>query len=97
MNEVNTKQVKPLPPLKVGDKVIRYLAGEVPMPLIVTAIKPNGVIVCGGPEYPGADWEFDPKFGEEIDEYMAELMAKHGFPKGTVVSYIVPAPVEGVA
>lgn len=46
--------------LKVGDKVIRYLAGSVRMDLEITAIDEKG-IHCG-------DWLFHPLTGAEIDE-----------------------------
>lgn len=46
--------------LRVGDTVERWLAGEVPMLLKVTAIG-DGMIYCGA-------WIFDRKTGGEIDE-----------------------------
>lgn len=45
--------------LKVGDKVIRMLAGTIPMELKVTDII-GDLIVCGW-------WQFDAKTGAEID------------------------------
>lgn len=46
--------------LKVGDNVIRLLAGKIPHKLTVTEIKDDR-LVCGW-------WEFDPITGAEIDE-----------------------------
>lgn len=48
--------------LKVGDPVVRMLAGTVPMELTVKEITDNKII-CGM-------WEFDKKTGVEIDEDM---------------------------
>lgn len=48
--------------LRVGDKVIRLLAGTLPMHLIITKILPNK-IVCG-------DYEFCRDCGVEQDEYL---------------------------
>jgi len=45
--------------VKVGDKVTRWLAGTVPMPLLVTEVTPD-LIICGA-------WTFDPVTGAEID------------------------------
>lgn len=87
--ETLTKQfaLKPLPPLKVGDKVIRYLCGQFPMPMVVLKVTPE-LITCGGDKYPGAAWEFEPKYGCEVDEEVTKG-------SGLVISFIVPAP-EGV-
>lgn len=49
--------------VKVGDRVVRLLAGELPMELVVTEVS-DGVIVCGGPE----GWRFDRATGIEVDE-----------------------------
>lgn len=46
--------------IKVGDTVTRILAGEIRMPLKVTAITETRII-CG-------PWEFDKNTGGEIDE-----------------------------
>jgi hypothetical protein len=46
--------------LKVGDEVIRWLAGTIPMKMKVTALT-NDVITC---EW----WTFDRKTGVEIDD-----------------------------
>jgi hypothetical protein len=46
--------------LKVGQPVVRMLAGVVPMPLKVTAVTDKRII-CGA-------WEFDRATGAEIDE-----------------------------
>lgn len=48
--------------MKIGDKVIRMLAGTVPMNLTVTGIT-DATIFCG-------DWEFDRVTGAEIDEFL---------------------------
>jgi hypothetical protein len=45
--------------LRPGDAVIRWLAGTVPMPLVVTALK-GDLIACGL-------WTFDRATGAEID------------------------------
>lgn len=49
--------------VKVGDLVVRLLAGELPMELVVTDVS-DEVIVCGGP----AGWRFDRATGIEVDE-----------------------------
>jgi hypothetical protein len=55
--------------LKIGDKVLRLLGGEVEMPLEVTQIKEKErIVVCGAPEMPGGFWEFDMQTGAEIDD-----------------------------
>jgi hypothetical protein len=46
--------------VKVGDTVIRWLAGTLPMKLIVSAVTDN-LIICG-------PWTFDRQAGFEIDE-----------------------------
>ena len=46
--------------VRVGDQVIRWLGGEVPMKLVVTEVTAER-IKCG-------PWEFDPRTGAEIDE-----------------------------
>lgn len=46
--------------LKPGDRVVRMLAGTIPMPLTVTSIE-NGVITCGA-------YTFNAENGGEIDE-----------------------------
>lgn len=54
--------------LKVGDEVIRWLAGTVPMKMRVTALTET-VITCGLVETDtGGLWEFDRKTGVEIDD-----------------------------
>lgn len=78
--------LKPLPPLKVGDKVIRYLCGTIPMPMVVIKVTPE-LITCGGPDFPGADWEFEPRYGIEHDPEITQ-----GLPAGAIISYIVLAP-----
>jgi len=45
--------------LRVGDQVTRWLAGVVPIPLVVTSRK-GGLIECGA-------WTFDARNGAEID------------------------------
>jgi len=58
--DTTTYKMPKLPKLKVGDVVIRYLAGTIRMPLKVTAITKDR-IVC-------ELWEFDPITGAEIDD-----------------------------
>jgi hypothetical protein len=65
-----------LPPLVVGDKVTRWLAGTVPMPLTVTEIKED--------RYVCAMWEFDKEVGMEIDDYL-----QWGPKFGATGSYII--------
>lgn len=69
--------------LKVGDPVIRMLC-NIPMPMSVLAIKDDR-LVCGGPEYPGADWEFCIETGAEIDDYL-----DWGPPPRMTGSYLIP-------
>lgn len=45
--------------LRVGDTVTRWLAGVIPMALVVSEIK-GGLIECGS-------WTFDARTGAEID------------------------------
>lgn len=52
--------------LKVGDTVIRLLAGVVPMPITVFEIT-NGVVKCRIPEIGDDYWQFDLQTGDEID------------------------------
>lgn len=47
--------------IKVGDKVTRMLAGDIPMELTVQSVT-DTVIDCG--------WEFDRKTGCEIDDFL---------------------------
>lgn len=47
--------------VKAGSKVIRMLAGMIPMELIVTEVRDGRIITSG-------DWEFDAETGMEIDE-----------------------------
>lgn len=70
--------------IKVGDAVVRYLAGVIAMNLYVLKITP-ALITCGAPEFPGADWTFDPKTGSEIDEDLG-----WGPPPKRTGSYIIP-------
>lgn len=49
--------------VQVGDRVVRLLAGELPMELLVTEVT-DDLIVCGG----AAGWTFDRVTGIEIDE-----------------------------
>jgi len=63
--------------LQVGDKVIRMLAGSIPMPLAVTEVKED--------RYVCAMWEFDKTTGAEIDEDL-----RWGPPPLSTGSYIVP-------
>lgn len=48
--------------VKVGDNVIRIIAGSIEMPLKVTDITETKII-CGA-------WEFSRETGGEIDEYL---------------------------
>jgi len=66
----------PLFQLKVGDDVVRYLAGELRMSLTVTEVT-HDRIICG-------DWEFDRMTGAEIDEVLG-----WGPPPKSTGSYIV--------
>jgi hypothetical protein len=50
--------------IKVGDTVIRWLAGTIPMELKVTEVT-DTEILCGKR---GDGWMFDKKTGAEIDE-----------------------------
>jgi hypothetical protein len=63
--------------LKVGDEVIRWLAGEIPHRLKVTKIS-KGIVSCG-------DWTFDERTGAEIDDDLG-----WGPPPKMTGSYIVP-------
>lgn len=83
--------LKPLPPLKVGDRVTRWLCGTIPMPMTVLRVTPE-LITCGGPEYPGGEWDFEPKHGIEHDPYITDNL-----PPGAIISYIVPMTKEGEA
>lgn len=67
------------PPMKpvsveVGDTVARYLCGTVPMKLKVTEVTEER-ITCGA-------WDFDPKTGCELDDYIDDIR------KGRVISWI---------
>lgn len=46
--------------VRVGDHVMRMLAGRIPMPLKVTAMTADRII-CG-------EWQFDRETGAEIDD-----------------------------
>lgn len=83
--------LKRLPPLKVGDKVIRWLCGTIPMPMVVLKVTPE-MITCGGPDYPCGEWEFEPKYGIEHDPEITKNL-----PAGGVISYIVPDTKGGQA
>jgi hypothetical protein len=48
--------------MEIGDKVTRMLAGEIPHPLLITAITDERII-CGA-------WEFDKATGAEIDPFL---------------------------
>jgi hypothetical protein len=52
--------------IKVGDTVIRLLAGTVPMLIKVFEIT-NGIIKCRVPEIGEDYWQFDVVTGAEID------------------------------
>lgn len=58
---------KILPEVCVGDTVIRYLAGEIRMPLKVTVVT-DILIICGGTEIEHIGWWFDRRCGAEVDE-----------------------------
>ncbi len=67
---------KSLKDLQVGDKVTRWLAGSIPMPLKVTAVTET-IIEC-------ADWTFDRATGAEIDDFLG-----WGPPPKMTGSYII--------
>jgi hypothetical protein len=46
--------------IEAGDKVVRWLAGQIPMPLKVTRVT-DTVVECG-------PWTFDRTTGAEIDD-----------------------------
>lgn len=48
--------------VKVGDRVVRMLAGSIPMELRVTDVT-DKLILCG-------EWTFDRQTGAEVDEYL---------------------------
>ena len=53
---------------KRDDVVIRYLAGEIEIPMKVLAVK-DGLVHCEPVKAPGIDvWTFDAETGAEIDE-----------------------------
>lgn len=59
-----------------GDPVVRWLAGAIPMPLVVTRVR-RGLITCG-------HWKFNRETGGEVDEDL-------GWDgKGVTGSYIRP-------
>jgi hypothetical protein len=49
----------------VGQTVTRWLAGEIPLKLRVTAVTED-IINCGGE----SGWNFDRQTGAEIDEFL---------------------------
>ena len=60
--------------MQTGDKVVRMLAGTVPMDMVVTKIE-NGVITCAavqpnGSQFDGG-WTFDEATGAEIDHELS--------------------------
>lgn len=59
--------------MKVGDKVTRWLAGKVPMELIITEVTDDKIVGSAH----GCEWEFDPKTGAEIDDHL-EWGPKYG-------------------
>jgi len=73
--ETNDMKQPPMKPISVvaGDTVDRYLCG-IPMRLMVTEVTEER-ISCG-------DWEFDPKNGCEIDDYISDIR------QGVVISWI---------
>jgi hypothetical protein len=65
------REIETFDDLKPGDEVYRYLAGELPMKMIVREIMDNGWIICDakqadGSVFPGG-WTFS-KLGIEEDE-----------------------------
>lgn len=67
------------PPMKpislaVGDTVDRYISGVIPMRLKVTEVTEER-ITCGA-------WDFDPKTGCELDDYIPDIR------QGLVISWI---------
>lgn len=67
--------------LKVGDRVIRWLAGTIPMDLLITEVV-AGRIICGS-------WEFDQRTGMEVDDTL-----EWGPIYGRTGSYIKPQLIE---
>ena len=65
----------PLDDLKVGDEVVRMIAGGPFMRIKVTRVDPD-TVRCG-------EWEFDKHTGAEIDEVL-------GWGPGGTGSHIVP-------
>ena len=53
---------KLLSSLRQGDKVKRFMDGDVMMELTITNLK-GGLIICG-------DWTFDSNSGSEIDDFL---------------------------
>lgn len=66
----------PMKPIRVevGDVVNRYMHESLLMQLTVTEVTEER-IVCG-------DWEFDPKTGCELDDYISDIR------QGMVISWI---------
>jgi hypothetical protein len=67
--------------LRVGDVVVRMLAGTIPMKLQVSDIT-DQLIICG-------DWQFDKATGAEIDEELG-----WGPPPLMTGSYLDPSQTE---
>lgn len=66
--------------VKPGDKLIRMLAGTIPMTMMVTKVE-GGVLTCAPEDVPDLDaYEFDQVTGYEIDDR---------FP-GVIVSFLKP-------
>jgi hypothetical protein len=71
----------------VGGKVIRMLAGTIPMPMTVTDVKDDRIVctVMTDDGVPFCDhWEFDKVTGAEIDDFL-----NWGPPPKMTGSYIV--------
>lgn len=75
-------ELKALPELKVGDKVTRMLDGKVFMILLVSEVKDD--------RYVCALWEFDKKWGMEIDDVLG-----WGPEYGLTGTYIIAGATDG--
>lgn len=79
-NKMVTNEGKEVPYPKVGDTVIRLLAGQIPMELTVTKVD-DELIHCGA-------WTFDAEMGIEVDEDLG-WGPKYGF-TGSYISEVKP-------
>ncbi len=60
-------QAPDLAKVKVGDKILRMLAGTIPQELTVTDVT-DSLLICGGTYEEKIGWWFDKKTGVEVDE-----------------------------